>query len=286
MAISPKDIYEKKFKSSFRGYNENEVDEFLDKIIVEFQSIIMEKDEYLKELEQLRSPSEEAKNITSDSAVADKLLSAQKSADLIIKQSKDAAKFIIEDAQKKAQKFMDIINLQVLDAKCNIQALKNLTIDYKASFQRFLTEQVDAFNDHYTNIMEIFENAGSLDDPNESIRISEISDIKNAIEVDAIEDILKPKDDSVVIESTIGETKFKVPEDKPEPRANTIIEKPAKKAAPDEDKAEDDILSKVGSGNIVWDDEEPLNEEQGFSLKTDEEQEKLKKLIDEIIGDS
>ena len=286
MAISPKDIYEKKFKSSFRGYNENEVDEFLDKIIVEFQSIIMEKDEYLKELEQLRSPSEEAKNITSDSAVADKLLSAQKSADLIIKQSKDAAKFIIEDAQKKAQKFMDIINLQVLDAKCNIQALKNLTVDYKASFQRFLTEQVDAFNDHYTNIMEIFENAGSLDDPNESIRISEISDIKNAIEVDAIEDILKPKDDSVVIESTIGETKFKVPEDKPEPRANTIIEKPAKKAAPDEDKAEDDILSKVGSGNIVWDDEEQENEEQGFSLKTDEEQEKLKKLIDEIIGDS
>lgn len=286
MAISPKDIYDKKFKSSFRGYNENEVDEFLDKIIVEFQSMVMERDEYLKELEQLKSVSEERKNLASDSVIADKLLSAQKSADLIIKQSKEAAKFIVEDAQKKAQKFIDIINLQVLDAKCNIQALKNLTVDYKANFQKFLTEQVDAFNDHYTKIMEVFDNAGSLDEPNESIRISEISDMRNTVEVDAIEDLLKSKDDAVVIETAIGGKKYKkISPEKPESRANSIGERSAAKAVQDENEAEDDILSKVGSGNIVWDDEEPENEEQGFTLKTDEEQEKLKKLIDEIIGE-
>ncbi|MEZ4357648.1 MAG: DivIVA domain-containing protein [Eubacteriales bacterium] len=286
MAISPKDIYEKKFKSSFRGYSEKEVDEFLDKIIVEFQSIIMERDECLKELEQLKSTSEESKNknLSADAAIADKLLSAQKSADLILKQSKNAGKFIIEDAQKKAQKFIDIINLQVLDAKCNIQALKNLTVDYKANFQRFLTEQVDAFNDHYTKIMEIFDNAGSLDEPNDSVRISEISDMKNTIDVDAIEDLLKPKDDTIDIESTIGESvPTKAPEspaENTEPKTESVKEEPS-----EEYKADDEILSQVSSGNIVWEDEEPQNEEQGYSLKTDEEQEELKKLIDEIIGD-
>lgn len=42
MPLTEKDILEKTFKRSFKGYNENEVDKFLDKIIDEFRALSKE----------------------------------------------------------------------------------------------------------------------------------------------------------------------------------------------------------------------------------------------------
>ena len=38
--LSPLDIHNKEFSKSFRGYSENEVDEFLDLVVAEFERLI------------------------------------------------------------------------------------------------------------------------------------------------------------------------------------------------------------------------------------------------------
>ncbi|MBT0951827.1 DivIVA domain-containing protein [Streptococcus infantis] len=55
MSITPQDITDKEFSRTFRGYDQEEVDLFLDKIYFELEEMIRSKDEaelYIKKLEE------------------------------------------------------------------------------------------------------------------------------------------------------------------------------------------------------------------------------------------
>ena len=55
MSITPQEISDKAFSRSFRGYNQEEVDLFLDKIHFELEELIRNKEEteiYIKKLEE------------------------------------------------------------------------------------------------------------------------------------------------------------------------------------------------------------------------------------------
>lgn len=55
MSITPQEISDKAFSRTFRGYNQEEVDLFLDKIYFELEEMIRYKDEtelYIKKLEE------------------------------------------------------------------------------------------------------------------------------------------------------------------------------------------------------------------------------------------
>ena len=58
MSITPQEISDKAFSRTFRGYNQEEVDLFLDKIYFELEEMIRYKDEtelYIKKLEEALS---------------------------------------------------------------------------------------------------------------------------------------------------------------------------------------------------------------------------------------
>ena len=55
MSITPQDIVDKAFSTKFRGYDKEEVDEFLDKINIDYEELTRYKDEterYIKRLEE------------------------------------------------------------------------------------------------------------------------------------------------------------------------------------------------------------------------------------------
>ena len=55
MSITPQEISDKAFSRTFRGYNQEEVDLFLDKIYFDLEEMIRYKDEtelYIKKLEE------------------------------------------------------------------------------------------------------------------------------------------------------------------------------------------------------------------------------------------
>lgn len=55
MSITPQEISDRAFSRTFRGYNQEEVDLFLDKIYFELEEMIRYKDEtelYIKKLEE------------------------------------------------------------------------------------------------------------------------------------------------------------------------------------------------------------------------------------------
>ena len=55
MPITSQDIVDKTFSTKFRGYDTKEVDEFLDKIYIDYEELVRYKDEtecYIKRLEK------------------------------------------------------------------------------------------------------------------------------------------------------------------------------------------------------------------------------------------
>lgn len=58
MSITPQEIVDKAFSIKFRGYDKEEVDEFLDKIYIDYEELTRYKDEterYIKRLEDCLS---------------------------------------------------------------------------------------------------------------------------------------------------------------------------------------------------------------------------------------
>lgn len=53
--LSPKEIFEREFKPVFRGYDKDEVDEFLDEIIKDYEVFELQLQALRKENEQLRA---------------------------------------------------------------------------------------------------------------------------------------------------------------------------------------------------------------------------------------
>ena len=55
MSITPQDIVDRAFSTKFRGYDQEEVDEFLDKIYIDYEELVRYKDEterYIKRLKK------------------------------------------------------------------------------------------------------------------------------------------------------------------------------------------------------------------------------------------
>lgn len=61
LQLTAQDIFDKEFKKSFRGYNPDEVDQFLDIIIKDYEIFKKEYEELLNENKRLKRQLEEVK---------------------------------------------------------------------------------------------------------------------------------------------------------------------------------------------------------------------------------
>ncbi|AQW20571.1 cell division protein DivIVA [Lentilactobacillus curieae] len=108
MVLSPQDIHNKEFSSKLRGYNVDEVNDFLDQIIKDYQSV-------LEENKELRSQLGESKDkLTYFNDLKDSLnqsiIVAQEAADKVKTNSKKEAEITNREAQKRADDTVNAAN--------------------------------------------------------------------------------------------------------------------------------------------------------------------------------
>ena len=119
--LTPMDIHDHQFKKSFRGYSENEVDDFLDRVVADFEKLLRDNDRLknqinsdAKELDKYRSL-EKTMNDTLMVAqrTADEVISnARKTVDDMKEQAARECQQIREQAQYEAKQTIDNANLQ------------------------------------------------------------------------------------------------------------------------------------------------------------------------------
>ena len=98
-------ILRKKFKKSFRGYNRDEVDNFLNKVMKDYEKLLEENKILSEEVKRLRKEIEDYHS--KQKKLEETLISVQRSTQLIEKTSREKANLIINEAKLKADKIME-----------------------------------------------------------------------------------------------------------------------------------------------------------------------------------
>ena len=135
--ITPYDIQEKEFSRAVRGYKEDEVDAFLDKIIIEMEHLIKENESLKATISDLEGQLTEKSS--SDSSVADTL-----------KQAQDLMKEISFSAEKRARLMIKDAELDASNIRKEARQKASEIEEENATLRR----NFDAFKNRYRNLLE------------------------------------------------------------------------------------------------------------------------------------
>lgn len=136
MRITPMDIEQQEFTRSFRGYNEEEVDDFLDKIVKDYEELINENVRLNEEIEKLQEKLKEFNQI--EETLRSALLDAQKSAGEMKAKVESEAKIIIEKAEMEAKALKQQVFQREDLLKSEINNLRRYKFTFKEKFKAML----------------------------------------------------------------------------------------------------------------------------------------------------
>lgn len=105
MPLTPLDIHNKEFSRRFKGYDEDEVNEFLDRIIKDYESILRDRNELQEEARELQERLGHFTNI--EETLNKSILLAQETAEDVKSNAQKEAKLIIKEAEKNADRIVN-----------------------------------------------------------------------------------------------------------------------------------------------------------------------------------
>lgn len=181
MRITPIDIEQQEFSRSFRGYNEEEVDDFLDKIVKDYEELISENARLNEEIERMKERLKEYRDI--EETLRSALLNAQKSAEEMKEKVENEAKMIIEKAKMEAETIKQQASQRGDEIKNEIDNLRR----YKFIFK----ERIKSMLNLYLNMIETeeFEAQGDYEFTKKSTNDIKIDEVKVEDEVKAEKDL-------------------------------------------------------------------------------------------------
>ncbi len=152
MDISPVEIHRKEFKRSFRGYNEEEVKDYLDKVSQNYESIYRENQDLKEQINMLKDSLQDYKDM--ESTLKNAIILAEKAAEDVRKNAQRERDIIIKEAMLKANKI-----LEKSQQKCRLlneqsEELRRQFSLYKIRFVNFLESQLDFVNSCELNISD------------------------------------------------------------------------------------------------------------------------------------
>ena len=140
--ITPLDIENKKFsKKALNGYNQEEVDDFLDEVIKDYESLYRQSSDDKNKIEELNSKLEHYTKI--ESTLQNTLVMAQSAADEVKKAAEKQAEQIVKEAETKARESTIGIEQQITDRKKELENMQKQFDVYKAKMESLLISQLE-----------------------------------------------------------------------------------------------------------------------------------------------
>ena len=147
--LTPLDIENKRFSRTLKGYNVEEVDDFLDQLTADYERLYKENadlknqiDENKKDLEHYRSVEHTLQNT---------LVMAQTTAEDIKANAQNHAEQIIRDAQSEARRATEEISKDEFEIRKRTEELKRQFGVYKAKMEALLISQLELLQDKDDN---------------------------------------------------------------------------------------------------------------------------------------
>ncbi len=139
MPLTPLDIHNKEFKRSLRGYNEDEVNDFLDRIIKDYETLIRQN----KELEERSMQMEEQVKhykLMEDS-LGKSIMLAQETSEELKQNARKEAQLVIREAEKNADRIVQDALNKARKSALELDEVKKQAAVFRARFRSLLQAQ-------------------------------------------------------------------------------------------------------------------------------------------------
>ncbi|MBB3109073.1 cell division initiation protein [Paenibacillus phyllosphaerae] len=141
MPLTPLDIHNKEFGRRLRGYDEDEVNEFLDQVIKDYEALIRENKELQNQALSLQEKLNHFSNI--EETLSKTIIVAQEAADEVKNNAKKEAQLIVKEAEKNADRIINESLSKSRKVSLEVEELKKQASIYRARFRTLVEAQLD-----------------------------------------------------------------------------------------------------------------------------------------------
>lgn len=143
--LTPLDIHNKEFRRSFRGYDEREVDEFLDRVIKDYEQLYRDNIELKENMERLGSKLEHYQHM--EGTLHNTLLVAQETAEEVKLNAKKEMELMFKETQINAQKLSDEAAHRVRKLETEQEELQKQIHVYRTRMRTLIQAQLELLKD-------------------------------------------------------------------------------------------------------------------------------------------
>lgn len=187
MKLTPMDINNKEFKKVIRGYSSDEVDEFLEEVVQNYEEIYKENSKLKDSLSRVQEKLEHYERL--EDTIQNTLLLAQNAADQAKASSEKQADLIMKNANEAAQRILDKAHGDVVGINDEYERVKEEFIKFRAKFRGFMNTQLQTFDELEKDLTKNYNVAEPVEELELSVK--EIKLLDDNVDRTACEDSYK-----------------------------------------------------------------------------------------------
>lgn len=142
--LTPLDIHNKEFKRSFRGYNEEEVDDFLDQVIKDYEQLYRENIELKENIDRMNAKLEHFQHM--ETTLHNTLVIAQETAEEVKLNAKKETELMLKEAEVQGQRMVEEAMSKVRRMAAEYDELQKQTQVYRARMRTLVQAQLELLN--------------------------------------------------------------------------------------------------------------------------------------------
>ena len=206
--LAPHELKNKTFGRAVRGYNPNEVDDYIDFLIEKYTELYRENDELERKLKIVVTNLDEIRD--EEESIRATLVKAQQLGEKIVREANEKADAITDSIKTRCEAIITDFRKQYSAERKEVWQLRNTVLDFKKNVYELYRDHIEELQSISVNELE------QLVIPEDTEVVGRIlSDVKEAVQtqVDVGEDI-KREQDLNVTEPVTQETDFIMDEEK------------------------------------------------------------------------
>lgn len=157
MPLTPLDIHNKEFTKTFRGYDEDEVNEFLDRIVKDYEVLIKENMSMKQKVEDLTEKLEHYAKI--EETLHNAIIVAQQTAQEVKETAAGEAELIRKEAERESRRSIEEGQARARKLQREMEDLVKQAHVFRTRFRSLLEAQLEIVNSDDWDEIEQF---GSL----------------------------------------------------------------------------------------------------------------------------
>lgn len=141
MPLSPLDIHNKEFGRAFRGYDEDEVDDFLERVIQDYEALIRQNKELEERMEHMNERLQHFSNI--EESLSKAIIVAQETSEEVKSNARKEAQLILKEAEKNADRIVSEALNKSRKIALEVEEVQRHAAIFRARFRSLIQAQLE-----------------------------------------------------------------------------------------------------------------------------------------------